>query len=73
MSHSLIVLPEDTAKPIVDAIAGARKSLNVRMFLFTEPTLIDALIEAHRRKVKVRVMLNPARPRSRTGRCGAPG
>ena len=61
MSHSLIVLPDDTAKPIVDAIAGARKSLNVRMFLFTEPTLIDALIAAHHRKVKVRVMLNPAR------------
>jgi len=61
VSHSLIVLPEDTAKPIVDAIVGARKSLNVRMFLFTEPTLIDALIAAHRRKVKVRVMLNPAR------------
>jgi len=64
MSHSLIVLPDDTAKPIVDAIAGARKSLNVRMFLFTEPTLIDALIAAHHRKVKVRVMLNPARRRS---------
>ena len=61
MSHSLIVLPDDTAKPIVDAIADARKSLNIRMFLFTEPTLIDAVIAAHQRKVKVRVMLNPAR------------
>jgi phosphatidylserine/phosphatidylglycerophosphate/cardiolipin synthase-like enzyme len=61
MSHTLIVLPDDTAKPIVDAIDGATKSLNIRMFLFTDTTLIDAVIAAHKRGVKVRVMLNPAR------------
>jgi cardiolipin synthase len=61
MSHSLIVLPDDTAKPIVDALVNAKKSLNIRMFLFTEPTLIDAVAAAHKRGVKVRVMLNPAR------------
>ena len=61
MSHHLIVLPDDTGKPIVDAINGAKATLNIRMFLFTEPTLIDAVIAAHLRGVKVRVMLNPAR------------
>lgn len=61
MSHRLIVLPDDTAKPFVDAIAGAAKSLNIRMFLFTDSTLIDAVIAAQKRGVKVRVMLNPAR------------
>jgi phosphatidylserine/phosphatidylglycerophosphate/cardiolipin synthase-like enzyme len=61
MSHTLIVLPDDTAKPIVDAINGAKRSLNIRMFLFTDPTLIDAVIAAKHRGVKVRVMLNPAR------------
>jgi cardiolipin synthase len=61
MSHTLIVLPDDTAKPILDAINGATRALNVRMFLFTEPTLIDAVIAAKQRKVSVRVMLNPAR------------
>ena len=61
MSHTLVVLPDDTAKPIVDAIEGAKRSLNIRMFLFTEPTLIGAVIAAHKRGVKVRVMLNPAR------------
>jgi cardiolipin synthase A/B len=61
MSHQLIVLPDDTAKPILDAIAGATKSLNIRMFLFTDPGLIEAVIAAHHRGVKVRVMLNPAR------------
>jgi cardiolipin synthase len=61
MSHSLIVLPDDTAKPIVDAIDGAVHSVRVRMFLFTDPTLLDTVIAARRRGVDVRVMLNPAR------------
>src|SRR4029077_10032913 len=61
MSHTLIVLPDDTAKPILDALAGAKKSLNIRMFLFTDPTLLHAVIAAQKRGVKVRVMLNPAR------------
>jgi cardiolipin synthase A/B len=61
MAHSLIVLPDDTAQPILDALAAARRSLNIRMFLFTDPTLIKAVIATHSRGVKVRVMLNPAR------------
>ena len=61
MSHQLLVLPDDTAKPLIDAIDGAASALNIRMFLFTDPTLIDTVIAAHRRGVKVRVMLNPAR------------
>src|SRR4030095_2509133 len=61
MSHSLIVLPDDTARPILDALAAARSSLNIRMFLFTDPTPIAPVLAAHRRGVKVRVMLNPAR------------
>jgi len=61
MSHTLIVLPDDTAKPILDAINAAKRSLNVRMFLFTDPTLLNVVIAAKRRGVHVRVMLNPAR------------
>ena len=61
MSHTLIVLPDDTAKPILDAIQGAKRSLNIRMFLFTDRTLLHAVIAAKGRGVKVRVMLNPAR------------
>ena len=61
MSHRLIVLPDDTAKPILDAINAAERALNVRMFLFTDPTLLDAVIAAKRRGVNARVMLNPAR------------
>ena len=61
MSRSLIVLPDDTAKPIVDAIQQASKSLRIKMFVFSDPTLLQAVIDAHKRGVKVQVMLNPAR------------
>src|SRR6478736_1738948 len=54
MSHTLIVLPDDTSKPILDAINGAKKSLNIRMFLFTDETLLSAVIAAKRRGVEVR-------------------
>jgi cardiolipin synthase A/B len=61
MSRSIIVLPDDSGKPIVDAIGAATKSLRIKMFLFSDPSLIQAVIDAHRRKVQVRIMLNPAR------------
>ena len=61
MSRSLIVLPDDSAEPILKAIAGARKTLRVKMFVFSDPRLLAAAIDAKRRGVKVRVMLNPAR------------
>ncbi len=61
MSHTLIVLPDDTSKPIIDAINGAAHTLNIRMFLFTDPTLLNVVIAAKKRGVHVRVMLNPAR------------
>jgi phosphatidylserine/phosphatidylglycerophosphate/cardiolipin synthase-like enzyme len=61
MSHTLIVLPDDTAKPILDAINAAKRSLNIRMFLFTDETLLAAVVAAKQRGVNVRVMLNPAR------------
>lgn len=61
MSRSLVVLPDDSAQPILDAINGAIKSLRVKMFVFSDPALLKAVIEAQHRGVKVRVMLNPAR------------
>jgi cardiolipin synthase A/B len=61
MARSLIVLPDDTAKPIVAAIGGASRTLRVKMFVFSDPTLREAVVAAKRRGVKVRVMLNPVR------------
>jgi cardiolipin synthase len=61
MARSLIVLPEDTAKPILAAIEGASQTIRVKMFVFSDPSLLNAVIAAKRRGVNVRVMLNSAR------------
>jgi cardiolipin synthase A/B len=61
MTRSLVVLPDDSAKPILGAIESASRSLRVKMFVFSDPGLLKAVIAAKRRGVKVRVMLNEAR------------
>jgi cardiolipin synthase len=61
MSRSLIVLPDDSAKPIIEAINDAKKSLRVKMFVFSDPSLLKAVIAAKKRGVDVRIMLNPSR------------
>jgi phosphatidylserine/phosphatidylglycerophosphate/cardiolipin synthase-like enzyme len=61
MPRQLIVLPDHTAKPFIDALDKAKKSIRVKMFLFSHVGLIDAAIRAKKRGVEVRVMLNPAR------------
>jgi phosphatidylserine/phosphatidylglycerophosphate/cardiolipin synthase-like enzyme len=61
MSRSLIVLPDDSGKPILDAIAHATKSIRIKMFVFSDPSLLKAVIDAHQRGLDVRIMLNPAR------------
>jgi cardiolipin synthase A/B len=61
MSHRLIVLPDDTADSIIDPVNSARHTLNIRMFLFTDRSLLNAVVAARQRGVHVRVMLNPAR------------
>src|SRR5271168_1821268 len=60
-SRYLIVLPDDTAKPILDAINGAQKSIWVKMFVFSDPALLKAVAAAKKRGVDVRIMLNPSR------------
>lgn len=61
MSRKLLVLPDDTAAPMLDAINQAKESLRVKMFIFTDPEFQKAIVRAHHRGVKVRVMLNPSR------------
>src|SRR4030095_7572050 len=62
MSHrSIIILPDDTGKPILDAINAAKKSLRIKMFIFSDPDLLAAVIAAKDRGAKVHVLLNPAR------------
>jgi cardiolipin synthase A/B len=59
--RALIVLPDESSKPILDAIQAAKQSLWVKMFVFSDPQLLKAVIDVHARGVKVRVMLNAAR------------
>lgn len=61
MSHSLIVLPEDSHAEIIDAISRASRTLAIKMFVFNDATLLSEVLSAHKRGVKVRVMLNPQR------------
>ena len=59
--RSLIVLPDDTAGQIIDAINNAKKTILIKMFLFSDPDLINAVINAKQRGVKIKIMLNPSR------------
>jgi phosphatidylserine/phosphatidylglycerophosphate/cardiolipin synthase-like enzyme len=59
--RTIIILPDDTKKPIIDAVDAAKKCIKIKMFVFSDPDLINAVIEAQARGVKVQVMLNPAR------------
>jgi cardiolipin synthase A/B len=61
VTRALIILPDDSAQPIIDAIDAAVSSIRIKMFAFSHPPLIQAVLKAHRRGVQVRVMLNPAR------------
>jgi cardiolipin synthase len=61
MARRLIVLPDDSPAPILEAIQRASRSLRIKMFVFSDPALLKAVIAAKRRGVNVRVMLNPAR------------
>lgn len=59
--RSVLVFPDDTEKIILDAIAKTKKTLRIKMFLFSAPELIREVINAHNKGVDVKVMLNPAR------------
>lgn len=59
--RTIIILPDDTRKPIVDSINASKKSIKIKMFVFSDPDLIDAVVAAKARGINVQVMLNPAR------------
>lgn len=59
--RQLLVMPDDGAESVIRSIDAAAKTLEIKMFIFSEPKLIDAVKAAKARGVQVRVMLNPAR------------
>jgi len=60
-TRTLIVEPDDTVLPVLDLLASARRSVALKQFTLDEPRIVQALLDAHRRGVAVRVMLNPHR------------
>lgn len=61
MARKLIVMPDDSIEPFLEALGAATKSLRIKMFSLSDPRVLRALVKAHKRKVKIRVLLNPAR------------
>jgi phosphatidylserine/phosphatidylglycerophosphate/cardiolipin synthase-like enzyme len=59
--RSLVVLPDDSAAPLLEAIRGARASVRLKIFALADRLAVDALIAARRRGLDVRVMVDPAR------------
>ena len=59
--QALVVQPDDGVDPVLALMADATTSLRVKQFTLSEPRLLQGLIDAHRRGVAVRVMLNPHR------------
>ena len=57
----LIVEPDEGVAPVREFIDSAQTSLLIKQFTFTEPSLIQAVIDRRRAGVNVRVMLNAAR------------
>ncbi len=51
------VMPDAGVQLISRAIDGAQRSIKLTMYLFTEPTLVDALRRAASRSVEVRVLM----------------
>ncbi|MEW6733348.1 MAG: phospholipase D-like domain-containing protein, partial [Acidobacteriota bacterium] len=55
----LLRMPESGSYSIVSAINSATKSVDLEVYLLTDPTVTDALKLAAKRGVQVRVMLEP--------------
>lgn len=57
----LIVQPDDGVSPVRDFIRAAKKTLLIKQFTFSEPSLMQAVVDRKAAGVDVRVMLNPKR------------
>jgi phosphatidylserine/phosphatidylglycerophosphate/cardiolipin synthase-like enzyme len=55
----LLVMPEDGAAVVVELIDAAREQLLLKQFKLQSELVMEALLRAQARGVKVRVMLNP--------------
>lgn len=58
-SVHVLQMPEATGAEIAGAIAGAKKSIDLEIYQLEDPQVTQALVDAAKRGVKVRVMLEP--------------
>lgn len=58
----VIVEPSEHGAALVAAIRGARRSVHMTMYLLSARSIIDALVDAQRRGLEVRVVLNRTLP-----------
>ncbi|PBA42250.1 phospholipase D-like domain-containing protein [Mycobacterium avium] len=58
--YQLIQEPDAGYRPLIDLIRGATRSVRMTMYELTDPNAVDALIDAHRRAVDVKVILDAA-------------
>ena len=60
-SPHLIVEPDDGVTPVRDFINSATTTLLIKQFTFSEPSLLQAVVDRQNAGVQTRVMLNPKR------------
>lgn len=56
----ILVLPDDGIEAVTGFIAAARETLTVKQFNLSDGRIVKALLDAHKRRVAIRVMLNPS-------------
>jgi phosphatidylserine/phosphatidylglycerophosphate/cardiolipin synthase-like enzyme len=49
----------DIRDAVLDAVAAARRTIDIEMYVLSDPLVIDTLVQAARRGVRVRVLLDP--------------
>src|SRR5215217_964852 len=53
----IFIEPDDGRKPILDELTAARRSVELQVYLLSDNEIINALIAADQRGVRVRVMM----------------
>lgn len=56
----ILVLPDDGIDTVIGLIAAARETLTVKQFNLSDGRIVKALLDAQKRRVAMRVMLNPS-------------
>ncbi len=56
----ILVLPDDGIDAVIGFIAAARDTLLVKQFNMGDGRIVKALLDAHKRGVRLRIMLNPS-------------